>query len=433
MRRRYIIYGLLFLLSVVTYLDRVVLSIALPGLSKEFDLNPIQQGYLLSSFLWVYILLLIPAGVVLDKLGTRRLIALAVPLWSLATALTAFSFGYVSLLLTRVLLGVGEAPAYPACVRAVREWAPQRERVLATAIFAAGGNFGIATAAVTISLLISVAGWRAAFLASGGIGFVFIAIWLCFYRDPRKARWLREPERAMILAERSPGGIDGNGLSLTALLGYRSLWGLVFVQGCINYVNYFMLTWLPTYLMHSHGMDLIHSGYNYALINIVAGGLTLVFGRLSDKSIRPALAARGGRCYAVVLFSLLASTVLAVPFIESTWLLVIALMVAATGVQSAQTNNYAQLNDIVRQGGGIGKAVSFLQLGGNVFGVMAPIATGYLLATTGSFTSAFLLAGGLLVVGALVSLTMTRRPIGSPIVDMATDPVGGMGLAMSQR
>jgi MFS family permease len=432
MRRRYVIYGLLFLLSAVTYVDRVVLSIALPSLSTEFGLDPVQQGYLLSAFLWVYVVLLIPAGVVLDRLGTRRLVALAVPLWSLATAFSALSFGYVSLLVTRVLLGVGEAPAYPACVRAVREWAPQRERVLATAIFGAGSNFGIAVSAISISLLISLAGWRAAFIASGAVGFVFIAAWLWLYGDPRRAKWLSEPERQLILRERSPGGTDGAGLSLTALLRYRSLWGLVFVQGCINYVNYFMLTWLPTYLVHSRGMDLLHSGYNYALINIIAGCCVLLFGRLSDLLISRSLAARGGRCYAVVIFCLLASTVLAVPFVESTAALLVMLTIAATGVQSAQTNNYAQVNDIVRQGGGIGKAVSFLQLGGNVFGIVAPVATGYLLVWTGSFTSAFVLAGALLVIGALISVTLTRRPIGEAVADHDTMPVDQAELVLSR-
>lgn len=164
MRRRYIVYFLLFFLSVVTYFDRVVLSISLPALSHDFGLGPIEQGYLLSAFLWVYIGLLIPAGVLLDWLGTRRLVIYAVSFWSLMTAATALSFNYSSLLVARMLLGVGEAPAYPACVRAVREWAPLRERAWATAICGAGANFGIATSAVTISWVLALAGWRAAFI-----------------------------------------------------------------------------------------------------------------------------------------------------------------------------------------------------------------------------------------------------------------------------
>jgi ACS family glucarate transporter-like MFS transporter len=101
-----------------------------------------------------------------------------------------------------------------------------------------------------------------------------------------------------------------------------------------------------------------------------------------------------------------------VPFVTATWALLLALTLSLAGVQSALTNNYALVSDLVHAGGGIGKAVSWLQLGGNVFGIFAPIATGYLIAATGSFTSAFLLAGGLLVLGAVVALTMTHRPVG---------------------
>lgn len=217
----------------------------------------------------------------------------------------------------------------------------------------------------------------------------------------------------MILAERSPGGTDGPRPKITSLLGYPSLWALVFVQGCINYTNYLTLTWLPTYLVRSRGMDLVHSGYSFAVINIGACLLTLLFGRFSDTTLTRESAARGGRCYAVVIFCLMASTMLAVPFITSTWLLTLTLTLAATGTQSALTNNYAQVNDLVQVGSGIGTAVSFLQIGGNVLGVIAPVATGYLLAFTGNFTSAFLLAGGLLLAGALVSLTLSRQPIGA--------------------
>ncbi len=425
MNRRYIVYFLLFLLSVVTYFDRVVLSISLPALSQAFNLGPVEQGYLLSAFLWVYIGLLVPAGMLLDRLGTRRLVLYAVSFWSLMTMSTAFAFNYGSLLLARVMLGVGEAPAYPACVRAVREWAPLRERAWATAIFGAGANFGIATSAVLISWILALAGWRAAFIASGASGFIFVAAWLIFFRDPRQARWLREPERQMILTERSPGGTDGRGLPIASLLGYPSLWALVFVQGCINYTNYLMLTWLPTYLERSRGMDLVHSGYSFAIINIGAGVLTLVFGRLSDLALPREAAARGGRCYAVVIFCIMASTMLAVPFIGSPLLLTLVLTLAATGTQSALTNNYAQVSDLLHVGAGIGTAVSFLQIGGNVFGIVAPVATGYLLAMTGDFNTAFMLAGGLLLAGALVSLTLTRRPIGSE--DAAAAAIGSIG------
>ncbi len=412
MRRRYVVYGLLFFLSVLSYFDRVVLSISMPVLSKTFALGPVAEGYLLSAFIWIYVILQIPGGILLDRWGTRRLAACAVALWSVATAMTGLAFNYVTLFTTRLLLGVGEAPTFPAGIRAVREWAPMRERAWATAIFQSGPAFGTATSAVIVGWILSFAGWRWAFVISGSIGLIWTVAWLAFFRDPREARWLSEPERQMILAERSAGGTDGRGLSVAELMSYQTMWGLFITQGCVNYTQYLALTWLPSYLVTSRGLNLMHSGVDIAIIYIGACLLTLLFGRLSDTVLPHEAAMGGARRYGVMLFCALASVMLAVPFVQSTTLLVVVLTLSLTGVQSALTNNYALVSDMLRDGGGIGRAVSWLQLGGNVFGLFAPIGTGYLVSATGSFTSAFLLAGGLLIFGALVSLTMTRRPLG---------------------
>jgi MFS family permease len=274
MRGRYAIYGLLFLVSVVTYFDRVVLSLTLPALSRDFGLGVIEQGYLLSAFLWIYVCLLVPAGVVLDWMGTRRLVATAMTFWSLMTIASGATFNFASMLVTRILLGVGEAPAYPACVRAVREWAPLRERAFATSVFGAGANFGTAVSTVAITWVITVAGWRMAFVVSGASGLVLVVVWLIFYHDPRTAHWLGREE--------------------FQLARYRAMWALVIVMGCINYTNYLTLSWLPTYLVRSRGLDLMHSGYDFAIINIGACLFTLLFGRLSDAALTPEAAWRGG-------------------------------------------------------------------------------------------------------------------------------------------
>jgi MFS family permease len=412
MHRRYVIYGLLFFLTVINYFDRVVLSISMPSLAIEFSLNPVSEGWLLSAFIWICVLLQVPGGILLDRWGTRRLTAAAVGFWSVATAATALSFNYLFLFGARVLLGIGEAPTFPAGVRAVREWAPMRERAWATAIFQAGPAFGTATSAVIVGWLISVAGWRVAFAASGGIGLVWVVLWLRYFRDPAEARWLSEPERQMILAERSPGGTAGRGLSIAELMRYRTMWGLFIVQGCVNYTQYLGLTWLPSYLVRSRGLNLMNSGVDLAIIYLGACAITLMAGRLSDAMLTDEAARKGRRRNVLVFFCGVSSVMLIVPFVTATWALLLALTLSLAGVQSALTNNYALVSDLVHAGGGIGKAVSWLQLGGNVFGIFAPITTGYLIAATGSYTSAFLLAGGLLLIGACVALTMTRRPVG---------------------
>jgi MFS family permease len=413
MHRRYYIYALLFFLSLITLFDRVVLSIVMPALSKEFTLGPVAEGYLLSAFFWIYIVLQVPAGITLDRFGTRRVVACAVTLWSLATGLTAFAANYGMVFAARLLLGVGEAPSFPAGIRCLRAWAPLRERALATAIYYAGGTFGSAVSALVVGWVVSVAGWRAAFGVSGVIGLVWVLVWLLVFRDPSETRWLSRAERIMILAERSPGGADGVGLPISQLIRYRTMWGMLIALACLNYTNYVALGWLPTYLVRSRNMDLLHSGYGFAFVYVCAGVLTLAFGRLSDLALANHAPTSGGRRYVVALFCAVASLMLLVPFMQSMTMVLVVLAMAITGLQSAVTNLYSQVSDVVVDGGGIGTAVGFLQLGSNILGVAAPIITGYLLAATGSFTSAFLLAGGLLLVGAVASLTMTSRPVGS--------------------
>ena len=412
MNRRYIIYGLLFFLTVINYFDRVVLSIAMPTLSQEFSLSPISEGWLLSAFIWIYVVLQVPGGVLLDRMGTRRLTALAVGFWSIATAATSLSFNYLTLFITRILLGIGEAPTFPAGIRAVREWAPMRERAWATAIFQSGPAFGTATSAVVVGWMLTTIGWRAAFAVSGSIGLIWVAIWLIFFRDPSEAGFLSAAERKMILAERSPGGTTGIGLSIAQLMQYRTMWGLFLVQGCVNYTQYLALTWLPSYLVRSRGINLLSSGIYLAIVYLGACAITLIGGRISDAVLTHEAAQRGKRRNVLVFFCAMSCAMLAVPFVTTTWGLLLALTLSLAGVQSALGTNYSLVSDLVRAGGGIGKAVSWLQLGGNIFGLAAPILTGYIIAATGSYTSAFMLAGGLLVLGAVFALTMTRRPVG---------------------
>ncbi len=217
----------------------------------------------------------------------------------------------------------------------------------------------------------------------------------------------------MILAERSPGGTAGHGLSIAQLLKYRTMWGLFVVQGCVNYSQYLGLTWLPSYLVRSRGINLLSSGVDIAIIYLGACAITLIAGRFSDAMLTDDAARKGQRRNVLVFFCGLSSTMLLVPFVTTIWGLLLVLTLSLAGVQSALTNSYSLVSDLVYEGGGIGKAVSWLQLGGNVFGIFAPILTGYIIMATGSYTSAFLLAGGLLLLGAVVALTMTRRPVGA--------------------
>ncbi|HEY0183530.1 MAG TPA: MFS transporter [Rhodopila sp.] len=419
-RRRYIVYGLLFAMTLINYFDRTVLSIAMPVLIREFALTPVAVGYLLSAFIWSYAPFQLPAGMTLDRWGTRSTAARCIGFWSAATALAAAATSFPFLFFTRLLLGIGESPTFPLAARAIREWAPVKERALAFSISGSGPAFGTAVSAITIAWLVSTIGWRLAFVFSGALGFIWVAVWLLVYRDPEEARWLSSNERRMILAERSPGGTsDTHGMSLKQLLSYQTMWGLFLVQGCVNYTQYLFLTWLPTYLVQSRGLNIMHSGLQTGLCYFGAMLLTIGMGRLCDHLLTPEAVQAGKRRYAVVILAFGASVMVLAPYTASETLLLVEITLSLACVQSVFVNTYSLTNDLLHAGRSIGTAVGWIQLGGNIFGLVAPIATGYIVAETGSFTSAFLLAGALLIIGAIVTLTMTRRPVGAPAHGLA--------------
>lgn len=420
-RWRYLIFALLATMVLLNYLDRTVLSVAMPILREEFQLSPIAVGYLLSSFIWTYGLCMIPAGLLLDRIGTRRMAAGCLALWSFATMLTGVATGYAALFGTRLLLGAGEAPTFPVGASAVREWAPVRERGFATALLTTGITLGTAVGSLLIGWLLGIVGWRWAFVVSGGLGFIWVAIWLALYRTPEEAGWLPEAERRLILETRSqdaPARRDADAgaarITLGELLRSRTMWGITLTQGCANYTQYLFLTWLPSFLVQSRGSEVFGSAVDTAACYIGATVLIVVIGIISDRLLTAEAVAAGKRRIGIVILLLLASITAYTPYAESHLVLLALISVSIACVNSVFAMQWSLTNDLLRSSGSIGTAIAVMQVGGQIFGLAAPIATGYIVAATGGFTGAFVAAGVLLFVGALISLTMTRQPIEAP-------------------
>jgi MFS family permease len=418
-KRRVWIYVLMFLLSAINYIDRSALSVAAGPLAHELNLDPVQLGYLFSSFLWLYVICLIPMGMVVDRLGSRTVNALGIALWSAATILTGIVGSFASLIATRVVMGVGEATTYPAAGRVVREWVPVGERALFTTVFNSGAYFGPAIGGLVLASLVAMAGWRSAFFACGALGFLWLVAWLIWFRRPEQATWLQADERGLILRERDdPAVLPGQtqpSLGVAGLLRSPSLLGMMLTQGCAVYTQYLFLTWLPNYLQAARGISMAKSGVLTAMPYFGAVILTVLLGALSDKLLTPESVRSGGRRRMVALAMLVASVILLTPFVTNTYVILLLIMLALTGVATTVGLNIALLSDLLRSSADAGRATGLLILGGNVFGILAPIVTGYVIQATGSFDYAFAIAGLLLVCGALSALLLTRRPImGTP-------------------
>ncbi len=411
--RRQRIYVLMFLLAAINYLDRSALSIAAGPLSREFELDPVQLGYLFSSFLWLYVVCLVPMGWIVDRFGARIVNAVGITVWSGATVLTGLAGSLGTLIATRVLMGMGEATTYPAAGRVVREWVPIRERALFTTAFNSGSYFGPAIGNLTLATLIGAAGWRMAFYVCGAIGFVWLAAWLTWYRKPAEAPWLGTAERTMLVEQTRADVTDtAPPAGLWRLLRSPSMIGVMITQGCGVYTQYLFLTWLPAYLQAERGITIAKSGWLTSLPYFGAVVLTVLLGRLSDSRLSPAAVAAGGRRRMVAAMMLVAAVILFAPLVTDVYAVLLLITVALSGVATTIGLNIALLSDLLRSAGDAGRATGLLILGGNVFGILAPIVTGYVVQATGSYDMAFVVAGALLLIGAASALLLTRRPIG---------------------
>lgn len=255
---RWWIAGLLCLASALNYLDRQTLSVLIGTIKIDLGLNNADYGKINAWFLASYGVMYAVSGIVIDRIGTRRGFISFVSGWSLANTLHIFAATVGQFSFFRFLLGVFEPGSFTGGMRAVSEWFPMKDRALAVGIFNAGTAFGSMLAAPIVSFIAVLFGWRAAFLVTGGLGFVWVLAWMLLYKLPKDHPRLGEEERQLILADRREEGEDP--VPLSRLLRMRETWGCVLVRMLTDPISYFLLFWMPLYFQHRHGFDLKQIG-----------------------------------------------------------------------------------------------------------------------------------------------------------------------------
>src|SRR5438445_10755681 len=261
-RRRWGIAILLGFGVLVNYFDRVNLSVSRDALHDAFGMSTVTFGFLLSAYNWTYAALQLPSGLLLDRFGVRRVGIISTVIWSVASFAAAISTGIGSLFGARFLLGIGEAPTFPAKSKATGYWFPKNERSLATAMFDAAAKFSSAIGIPVLGLLLLRFGWRWNFAVTGFISLLYFALFFAIYRNPSEDKLLTTAERAFIArggAQPEDRARAAKGAPLIYLLRQRKVWGLALGFASYNYTFYLLLTWLPSYLSSSLHVDLLHS------------------------------------------------------------------------------------------------------------------------------------------------------------------------------
>src|SRR3984957_7908448 len=304
--RRGWVYVLTLALVTINYMGRSALGVVAQAVRGEFALSPVQMGYLFSSFLWTYVIFLLPIGILLDRFTARNINAIGIAFWSLAMMATAGVWSFSTLILPRMVMGAGEATSIPSCGRIVREWMPAQERGVANAVWSAGSFLGPAIGAIVVASLTSGWGWRAAFIILGGAGLVWLACNLIWFDKPEKVSWLTADERNKIVSERSAGAADeigqhGSPGVLLELIKSPSMWGIMIAQASGIYTLYLLLFWMPSYLQDTKHLTIMKTGLYTAIPWAVAVPVSILIGFASDRLLKGNSLLAGGRRVVVIL------------------------------------------------------------------------------------------------------------------------------------
>lgn len=408
-RRRWRIGWLLGFGVLVNYFDRVNLSVSHNALVAQFGISDIVFGYLLGAYNWTYALCQLPVGVVLDRLGVRRVGRIGTFVWSVASFGAAITPNIPGFFAARFLLGIGEAPTFPANAKAVGNWFPQQERSFATSLFDAAAKFAPAVGVPLIGILLLRAGWRMSFAATGVISFLYFVLFFWIYREPEDDTKLTEAELSLIRSgDETAISTAENRASLVRLLGQRKVIGLAIGFGSYNYVFYLLLTWLPSYLSRRLHIDLLHS-FVYSSIPWLVATFTDLFvgGLLVDGLIQ-----RGWNASRVRMTVLVVGTALGLGILgcagAHTPAHVLAWLSLSIGGLSAAAPVGWSLPSLIAPGGSVGRVGGILNFSNQLSGIAAPIVTGYLVYARHAFTTAFAVAGAYLIVGICAYLFLLR-------------------------
>ena len=396
MPKRFLLIGVMVLLSMILYIDRSVISTVKQDMTNELGFSDFQIGLVFSIFAFAYALGQTPGGWFADRYGPRKTLTLVIIIWSLFTTLTGVVRGFVAMLGVRFLFGLGEAGAYPAMARGIYSWLPKSERGFAHGLNFSGGRIGAALSFPLAVWLLTFLSWQQMFWILGGIGIVMGVAWYAWFRDdPAQAGNVSPEELAIIQAgQDEPTAAKKTSLSLGQLLGNRNMLLLMGQYICSNFTFFFMLSWSFSYLKTTYEL----SSETAALYNGIAlfcGAVgNWVAGYLIDRIYRNGNWVASRRTPAIIGFMLAAIGMLASAYMTSAVAAVAFIALAVFGADMTLSPSWSTANDIGKENSGVVSGT--MNMAGNLGGsCMMPIVFPILKNWAGSATPFFFVAATL--------------------------------------
>jgi ACS family hexuronate transporter-like MFS transporter len=387
--QRWVICALLFLATVIAYIDRGVLAYLRTFLQHEIPgLNDLRYGYVTAAFQFAYAIGMMVAGGLTDKLGTRKAFSIAICMWSIAAMLPGAAFSVITFGIAMFLLGIGESANFPACIKTVAEWFPKRERALATGLFNSGANVGNMLVGLVVAALVPLVGWRGSFVVTGACGLLWMGLWLAIYRKPEEHPRVSPAELALIQSD--PGEKIAK-VSWSHVLPHKETWAFAIGKFLTDPIWWFYLFWIPGYLQTTFHLDLAQARtpvvicYAISIIGSVGGGY--LSSALIARGVSPNLARKS----TMLLCAACVAPIFMVPFVHQLWIVVALMGLATAGHQGWSATIFTLPSDMFPKSA-VASVTGIGGMGGALGGVLLQLGAGAILTFTHSYVSLFVMA-----------------------------------------
>jgi ACS family hexuronate transporter-like MFS transporter len=386
---RWVICAVLFIGITKNYMDRQVLGVLKVTLQNDLGWNELDYSHLVFAFQAAYAVGLLATGTLIDRLGTRIGYGLAMVFWSLASMAHALCGSLFSFGIARAALGLGESGAFPASIKTVTEWFPQKERALATGIFNSGTSVGAVLTPIFVPWITIHFGWRWAFVVTGAVGFLWLLLWIAVYRKPEEHAQCSAAELAYI---RSDWQTPAARVPWARLLGYRQTWAFLTAKFLTDPIWWFYLFWVPGFFQKQHGLNLTQIGLPVVVIYLISDAGSVAGGWLSSRLIKRGYSANAGRKIAMLICAVCVVPIVYVYRTEGLWASTLLIGLAAAAHQGFSANLFTIVSDMFPSQA-VASVVGIGGMAGAVGGMLIADVVGHILQKTGSYFVPFLMAG----------------------------------------
>jgi ACS family hexuronate transporter-like MFS transporter len=435
-RYRWVICGMLFAATAINYIDRQILGVLKPTLQLEYGWTETAFANVVFWFQAAYAVGYLGFGKLIDRVGARLGYAAAVVVWTIAHIAHALVTTLGGFIAARLLLGLGEGGNFPAGLKAIAEWFPQRERALATGILTAGSNVGAVVTPLIVPAITVALGWRASFVVTGSLSLVWLIFWMKIYRRPEEHPRVRAAELALINSDREKGelaggraaaaramaagpagltaprdpaaGPDASSIPWRRLLTLRETWAFILGRFLIDPIWWMFLFWLPDFFAKRYHLDLVDFGPPLAVVYVVSDLGSIAGGWFSSRLIRRGATVNVARKLAMLIAALLVVPVMFAMYAHSLWLAVAIVGLATAGHQGFSANLYTFPSDVFPKQA-VATVVGLGGTAGAVGGMLMSKYAGWVLDSIGSYTPIFVVAGTVYLLALAVIHVLSPR------------------------